>query len=209
MPLGGAVVKEAGKILTRIQNDAATAESASSSDGSHADHVPAPKAPGLFYDPFAARRAVDKRLLQESLAAVVWDVGSVCRVQASFRNSLSVPLFISSAKLLVEGAEHVAFPAPVTLPPRASLPFVAGFGVSKANDVEKSNANDSSCAGVVCVELCVKPLAPGNLVIRGLEVRMGNAVCVIEVDATGRAIEAKCVSAIIFLFHVLYFLCYE
>lgn len=120
------------------------------------------KASSLFYDPFAAKQAREQS--KRAGVEVAWTVGTVCTVGAVLSNPLCSTLRLHSVQLLVEGADHIAYPCEVELPP---------------------------CSSDVVVELAVKVLSKGAIRIAGIEVRINNAIQRLLVDDSGRFIQHR------------------
>jgi hypothetical protein len=115
----------------------------------------------LFYDPFAARR--HKERVQAQQNDVLWAVGQRSTLVAVLSNPLCVPVFLTAVFPVLKGAECTVYPVAVHVPPNA----------------ERFE-----------VELSVTPTSTGQLEVAGLQFIVNNATHVLQVDKTGRYVEA-------------------
>jgi hypothetical protein len=115
----------------------------------------------LFYDPFAARR--HKERVQAQQNDVLWAVGQRSTLVAVLSNPLCVPVFLTAVFPVLKGAECTVYPVAVHVPPNA----------------ERFE-----------VELSLTPTGTGQLEVMGLQFIVNNATHVLQVDKTGRYVEA-------------------
>lgn len=93
-------------------------------------------------------------------ASVLWVCGEVAQVLLGFINPLAIPIQLQEVELVIErdGMDALCYPLTLWIPPGKK---------------------------VHTITLSVKPLRPGDLVIKGVQVKLLNILTVLEVDSNG------------------------